>query len=138
MSYESTRVAVAQKFADEWPADTFLIVAENQPFPGGAQPDGPWGRYSIRPIDNLTQDVSATSRQITGMVWLQIFIPETKGTKAAMDMADLMESIFAEKRISTADGLIRFERAKLQPAGDPIDGFSRWQCLVKYRDDHST
>ena len=137
MSYESTRAAIASRIEAQWPssvAAAYPIVSENQPFKGGVQPSGPWARYSIRPAANITQDISNHSRQIIGLVWLQIFVPENDGVRPAMLMADAMETIFAEQRIIDANGLIRFERAELQPAG--VDsGLAQWSCLVRYRDD---
>jgi hypothetical protein len=135
MGYETARAAIAQKFADEWPSQDFPIVAENQPFPGGRQPSGPWARYSIRPAANITTVVDATSRQIVGLVWLTMFIPEMGGVRPATLMAEAMEEMFAEKRIVLSDGLLRFERAELAPDGVTTDGFSQWRCTVRYRDD---
>ena len=134
MSYESLRVAIATKIVTEWPS-TYPMVAEGQAFPGGTQPSGPWARFSIRPAANVITTVNAASNQIVGLVWLQIFLPEETGTRAAFVMADILAGIFEQKRGNTSTGsLLRFDQVELAPAGGS-DGWAMWRATVRFRED---
>lgn len=138
MSYESVRKTVYGQFAALWDIETYPVVAENQPWPSGRAPAGAWGRYSVRPASNVTTDIEGASRRGTGLIWLQIFIPENKGVAMATKMADAMETLFGNKAFVTEDSVVRTERAEYGFVGSDSGGFSQHRVTVDYTEDSLT
>lgn len=144
MSLEAVQSAIYKRFGDNWNFTAYPVVPENQKwstvFGSAKQPtEGAWGRISVRFVGNQDSSVDATARRASGMVWLQIFVPEEKGSLAAASMSDEMEKIFGRKTVSTAAAppsfpageKIRFERAVPGYVGSDA-GVEQHRCTVAF------
>jgi hypothetical protein len=127
-----------------WNLATWPVVAENQPWSLAAngaakQPeDKAWGRISVRFADSRDTTVDATARRVEGLVWLQIFVPEDKGSLIAQQMSDEMERVFGRKTIASAGETIRFERAVPGYVGKSEAGWEQHRCTVAFISDAVT
>jgi Bacteriophage related domain of unknown function len=159
MSYAAIQSAIYARFGSAYVAGTpptggwnltlYPVVAENQPWAGTAakQPtDKAWGRLSVRFADSRDTTVDAKARRVAGIVWLQIFVPEEKGSIVAQQMSDEMERIFGRKTVTTAAApptypsgeTIRFERAVPGYVGKESDGWQQFRCTISFISDAVT
>lgn len=145
MSLEAIQSAIYARFdptfVGGWDHNAWPVVAENQAWQGAGkkQPtDKPWGRVSVRLADSRDTTVDAKARRVSGLVWLQIFIPESKGSIAAQKMGDEMERVFGRKTIASAGETIRFERAVTSYVGPGGDGWDQHRCTVAFISDAVT
>lgn len=135
-----------------WDKTTWPVVAENQPWSlaanGSAKEptDKAWGRLNVRFADNRDSSVDAKARRASGYVWLQIFVPEEKGSIVAQQMGDEMERIFGRQTVKTAAAApafpngetIRFERAVTGYVGKSDNGWDQHRCVVGFISDAVT
>lgn len=154
MSLEAIQSAIYARFgaayvagppkSGGWNIATWPVIAENQKWSaaqnGAAkQPeDKAWGRLSVRVADNRDTSVDAKARRVTGLVWLQIFIPEEKGSIVAQQMGDEMERIFGRQTVAAGGETIRFERAVTGYVGPGADGWQQHRCIISFMSDAVT
>jgi hypothetical protein len=129
-SFALQHKAVAVMLAD-WDQGDAVMFAENQP--ENPPNDKTWMRWSLRPASTFPSEVTAQFDRTVGILYVQIFTPETKGTRAAHDLADKLKPILNEARVVTEDGaLIRFDFVQIQYAGRDASGWTQHNCLVPY------
>jgi hypothetical protein len=144
MSLESIQSSIYKRFDPNftggWDQTTFPVVAQNQPWPGNAkkQPDKPWGRVSVRLASSRDTSVDAKARRVAGLIWLQIFVPEDKGSIVAQKMGDELERLFGRKTIAESGETIRFERAVTDYVGKGGDGWDQHRSTVGFISDAVT
>ena len=100
MSFEDERVAVEAKMAAEYSSTT--VQYENIPF---SQPtDTAWVSLTILSgggnVDSIGSGTGRLER-FSGVIQIDIYVPEDGGTKAARDIADLVHAIFDNKQFSS-------------------------------------
>lgn len=136
MSLETIQAAIATRFfaahPTGWNQTAWPVVAENQPWGASKQPtDKAWARLSVRMSDNFNTTVDGKARRVPGMVWVQVFVPENKGSLEAKKMGDELERIFANKTITSGAEVIRFERASTSYVGNE-NGWEQHRCIVDF------
>ncbi len=107
-----------------------VIFAENQKEvrPTNAE----WVRWSVRPADAFSADITGIAERAVGLLFFQHFVPEMAGTRKAHAMRDKVGAMFNEAHFALqGGGVIRFERAKLAYAG-VTDGWVTHNITVKY------
>jgi hypothetical protein len=130
--YEDVRITIANYLQANWSFATYPLFAENV---GETQPaDQVYGRYAIRPVNAVSNIVGANNaggRRVNGLLWFQIFGVEAKGSTDPMKFADMIASLFDEKWLTPAVGiLIKFRRAELTYVGIEPSGRPHWKCVV--------
>lgn len=130
MSYSSARTAIAAHIGSTLDS-SLTLRAENEK---RANPTtGVWARWSIRPANSRTVDVSAHDEETVGLLWFQIFIPEGGGTVQAHTMADAIAGAFNEKRLQTGGGgVLYFDRVVLELSGTKTDGWTQHNARIRY------
>ncbi len=110
------------------------IFADNQPEKPPA--DATWVRWCIRPADSVSQDVSGKHERTTGLLYFQVFTPETQGVRVAHAVRDKVAGIFGETNFSTKDGngAVWCRRPKLIYAGVEA-GWVKHNVIVPYHID---
>ena len=132
MSFETTRVAITDRFKTAWNVATLPVVYENQPQPSQA---GAWGRFSV--MQGQSDPVAigaATSKRVTGAIFLQIFLPLNTGTKKAHDCADAFVAIFDQARFKSGVHYIVCDNAGMVDAGERA-GWLQKNLRVQFRRD---
>jgi hypothetical protein len=130
--YEEVRLAISNYLQTNWNQSAYPLFAENI---GETQPvDVTWGRYTIRPIDAVSNIVGANNaggRRVNALLWFQIFPVEAKGSTDAMKFGDLVAGLFDERWLNAAAGiLIKFRRAALTYVGLEPSGRPHWKCVI--------
>lgn len=136
MEMETTRVAVMAAFKAGWVGATAAKFPVEYPNTKFSQPkNSGWARLTLQlGSKNSVAIGRARTRQI-GLVILQIFTPEEKGTSDATKAADLFDTIFSAKQIVPEAGLVlEFEEVG---ANGPFTngGFSQLNADVVFRVD---
>lgn len=94
MSFEATRALIAARLADNYV--TYPIANENHEF--SPPEDGtPWVRLFIVEGASDIAGLGGSTRLFrnTGIIVCQIFIQEGKGTKDALDIADVLDTLWS-------------------------------------------
>lgn len=148
MSLAAIQSAIYSRFGAAtptgWNRATWPVVPENQKWSlaehGAAkQPeDKAWGRLNVRMAGSNDTSVDATARRVTGLLWLQIFVPEEKGSLVAQQMGDEMERVFGRKTITGGGETIRFERAVTNFVASGGDGWQQHRCIISFISDAVT
>ncbi len=132
MSYDTIRRALEVHFKATFMApQPFPVAFENVKF---SQPaNEPWGRFSIRFGKRENASVGTDHKRTLGLVFLQVFIPESKGTKPANDAADRMATAFDDKELETTDGeTIQVRTVELDPIGMTGEGWHQTNLVVPF------
>lgn len=133
MSYENVRIVVDTYLADNF-GTSYKFVPENFNFIPAAGTT--WVRYSLRPVNSQSGDVSATLLRREWLLWFQIFIPESEGSVDATKIGDLIAGLFDEQRIALDGfGLLTFRRAELAFIGEDASGVQMWRCTVPFKEE---
>lgn len=85
MNYDKVRELLTTAFMSAWgaPGD-FPVTMEGQKFD---RPKTTWGRWSVTFGQANQQSIGNSFTRVQGIAYLQVFIPEEGGTKAALDAA---------------------------------------------------
>lgn len=133
MSYETVRKAIAVSVNNNWNQSAYPLFEENQ---GEQQPTAVFGRFSIRPIDAVSQSAGGYGLRVTGLLWFQIFLQEGQGVSDAMKFADAIKALFDNQVLATDDGeQILFRRTELAYIGVEPSGRPMWRATVRYQVD---
>lgn len=118
MSFETTRQLIAAKLATIEPG--FPVEWEGGKPIGATAAKGPWGRWKIQQGSTTAIAIGATEERGTGLVWLQVFIPREKGTKAATLAADAMKAALnrTQLRDEETGTVVTFRTTGMQEAGE--------------------
>ncbi len=129
-TYADFHKTIATRLNSKWSSGPVLF-AENQP--EKPPTTATWVRWCIRPADSFSQDVGARFERTVGMLYFQVFTPETQGTRDAHAVRDKVAGIFSEAHFSTADnnGAVLCRRAKLIYAGKEA-GWVKHNVIVPY------
>lgn len=130
MATSSLNIAVENLFKTGW-GTTTSIRFDNVPF---TVPATAW--VSIETWDGKSQKASvgngAQLRRSTGTVFVNIYTPLNKGSKAARDLADLVLPIFRDKQVSG----ITFEEPDVRRMGEQyfsingVQSTTQWYQLI--------
>lgn len=93
MSFAAERKSIENRFKTEWTATP--IAYDNVPFNPPANSD--WVRLNIQNGDSGYRALEGSIRH-TGIINVQIFTPVNKATKTSRQYADIVSSIFSDKR----------------------------------------
>ena len=132
-SFAATHKAVAKIF-DNWNPTDAVIFAENQP----EQPPttATWMRWSIRPADTFAVDCNGAFERTVGLVYVQMFTPETQGTRAAHALADKLKTLFNEKRVANdSGGVVVFSHVKVEYVSRDANGWMQHNAYISYSED---
>lgn len=114
MSFETTRILIATKlgtipempFPVEWEGGT--------PRPANAKT---WGRLSIQQGSVMPAMIGPGHTRSVGMVYLQVFIPEEGGTRAATLAADILSEALDRVQLAQGGVEITFDLVGIMDAG---------------------
>ena len=132
---EATRAAIATAVASAWAGNTLPIVWENQPDP--KQATSSWARVGITFGKGIPAAVGGDYDRLPGILWMQLFIPDKKGTKPALQAADALEAAVCKTRLTITGtgwaGAVQFDQAASGPeeAGTK-DGYTQRNCRVGF------
>lgn len=132
MSFETTRQVVTARFKTRWNVANLPIVYENQP---AARQDVAWGRFAI--IFGDTHPLAIGGQQATrgtGIAVLQMFVPESQGTKKFTDCADLFKAIFDLYTTGSGNTYLHFGTTGIASAGK-VEGFLQRHARCPFRFD---
>ena len=94
MSFDTLRQDIEQRMATNW-AQSAPVAYENLPF---VPPSGPWVRFTAVNGAGITAGLGGSGAAMevldTGMVSLQVFTQEGKGSKIARQLIDAFVAIF--------------------------------------------
>lgn len=126
MSFEALRESIETRFATQWGATT-PVSYTNLPF---TPPSGSWVRLAVLPGQGQTWGITGTAGYVrdTGVIAVQVFVSTDQGTKAAMDLVDLITPIFEHKRF---DGILT-RTASVNVVG-PSDGWLQINVTIPFR-----
>lgn len=115
MIFEEIRAAVADYFRDSWNPATLPVIHENQPAPAT---DAAWGRLTVLSGQADPLALGDQSVRLMGMAVLQVFIPETGGTRKATVAGDAFAAIFNRRQLRVgATTTISFKTTSMIEAG---------------------
>lgn len=138
MSTEAARAAIAARFQAGWTGPGALPVEyENLHFkpPEGA----PWCRFSIQWGERDSVAVGGTRKRQVGILSLQIFMPETGGTKAATVATDKLAEIFDSAQIVAGPGLVvTFDQVGGPEQAGTRTGYQQQNAAVSFYVDKTT
>lgn len=130
MATSAINIAIENLFKNGW-GSTTSIKYDNVPF---TVPSVSW--VSISVWDGNSQKMSlgagAQLRRSTGTVFINIYTPLNKGSKAARDLADLVIPIFRDKQVSG----ITFEEPDVRRIGEQyfsingVESTTQWYQMV--------
>lgn len=128
MSFDELRQYSEQRMADNW-AETAPVAYENVQFekPAGS----PFVNFSVINGEGFTAGLDIGSVPVvrdTGMVSLQVFVPEGTGTKTSRELIDAFVAIFEHKRFNA----ITTYSANITPVG-VRDGWHQTNVTVPLR-----
>ncbi len=85
---------------------------------------GEWIALKIVPGDGMQASLGQTklSRQL-GLVMVQVFTPKNSGTRRALDLADLIGSIFRHQTKTSSDVSVIFREPQMGDVGERMDNF---------------
>jgi Bacteriophage related domain of unknown function len=113
MSYESARFAIERYFKQQWdayqsahPDDWFPVEYPNVRLKE-TEKTGAWGRLSIVNGVAYPREVGTASTRVTGIVYLQIFVPEDSGVVKARKATDYLVGKFIYRIFQIDDGILR-------------------------------
>jgi hypothetical protein len=110
------------------------LFADNQPEKPPA--DATWVRWCVRPADSVSQDISGKFERTIGLLYFEVFTPETQGVRVAYAVRDKVAGIFSETTFGTKDGngAVWCRRAKIVYAGKEA-GWVKHNVIVPYHVD---
>ena len=131
MSFDSERATIESRFASQWvtgsPASARTAVGyDGQAF---TPPTGESSvRLSIRSGDAVNQSMGSPGSNVirqTGVVFVEVFTPGGRGSKAARDLVDLIKPIFTNWR----SGNLLFRTMSVSP---PIEDAPFYKLTVTF------
>lgn len=134
MNYEDLRRTLERHFKAAFQTGipvAFPVQFENVTF---RQPTGePWGRFSIRLGDRSNASVGTTHKRTVGLVYLQVFVPENRGTKPATELADRFAAAFDDRELTTDGGtMVQFRSASSETIGLTGEGWHQTNLSVPF------
>lgn len=132
---EATRAAIATAVATAWTGNTLPIVWENQPDPKAATTA--WARVGLTFGKGIAAAVGGDYDRLPGILWMQLFLPDKKGTKQATQTADALEAAVCKTRLTITGtgwtGAVQFDQAASGPeAGATKDGYTQHNVRVGF------
>jgi hypothetical protein len=126
MATSAINIAIENLFATGWAATTD-IKYDNAPF---TVPAVSW--VSIECWDGVSSKASIGSgaqlRRSTGTVFVNIYTPINKGSRAARDLADSVQDIFRDKQVSG----ITFEEPDVRRIGEQYFSINGVQSTTQW------
>lgn len=114
MSFEATRQAIEARLAANW--TTTPIKFENVPFVETVDP-----YLALFILDGEGNQITVGDpvvKRWTGLILIQVFVPQDTGTKLARTYADSLGALFERQTFSAgASGTIRSRIASIQSIG---------------------
>jgi hypothetical protein len=131
MSFDALRETLEQRMADNWSDSD--VAYENIAFsPPSPSSSAKWVRFTVINGESRTSEGGITSGNYktrdTGLVSLQIFVPQNSGTKKSRQLIDSFNSIFEHKRFS---GVVTYS-ASIVPVG-VLDGWHQTNLTIPFR-----
>jgi hypothetical protein len=103
------------------PAVPFPVKYENQPF---TQPKGPWGAFSIALSARDFSALGGREFRTMGIAYLQVFLAEETGTKAAFQAGDIVAAMWDGKTLTAGPGgSLLFRAVSVKRIGRTPDGW---------------
>ena len=122
--------AVGAAYPTGWNLSAYPITLQNQPFTPPT--DKAWCRFCIRFASSRNTSIDAKARRVSGIAWLQIFIPEAKGSIDAQKIGDELDRILGNKTIVASGETIRFQRAVTEYVGQTPEGWEQHRCTIDF------
>lgn len=115
---EATRAAIATAITEAWEGNSMPLIWENQPDPKPSTEA--WARIGVAFGKGFPAAVGGTYDRLPGILWMQIFMPDKKGTKKANVAADAFEAATAKTRLAVTGtgwtGEIQFDQVAEGPS----------------------
>ncbi|PCI54162.1 MAG: hypothetical protein COB36_10750 [Alphaproteobacteria bacterium] len=134
MSSESLRKTLETKMAGGW--TTTPVKYENNPF---TKPSKEWVRFTLIEGEGRTAGGgSSVCVRDSGLISLQIFVLENKGTATSNTLKDSFKTLFEHKRITDLNGGrdIKTYSASVIPVG-VSSGWHQTNITIPYRRDRN-
>jgi len=134
MSSESLRKTLETTMSLGWTATP--VQYENSPF---TKPSDEWVRLTVIEGGGRTSGGGSTvCVRDSGLVSLQIFVPENEGTATSNALKDTFKALFEHKRITDLDGGrdIKTYSASVIPVG-VSSGWHQTNITIPYRRDRN-
>jgi len=100
MSFEDERVAIESRMSDNYSSTT--VKYENIPY---TQPtDATWVSLTILSGSGTVDSIGSGANRLerfSGVIQIDIYVPEDGGTKSARDIADLVHTVFDNVQFSS-------------------------------------
>lgn len=132
-AFEDFRARVTAMFKDgftEAGEPLFPTQYENHAF---TRPDGTWCRFAIREGQRENGAVGDTLKRTPGILFLQVFMAEDRGTRDGALAGDKMAAIFDNVSISEAWGSVQFFTTSKQNVGKTQEGWFQVNVSVDFR-----
>jgi hypothetical protein len=112
--------AINTRFYALWPSAT-LVIADNDRNTDTPE-DAVWCRFSIVPGAERRVTIGSKTWEQLGRVYLQIFVPDERGTSEAYALANTFTTIFREW--ASPDYRIRFSTPEFRPSNEDGEPFT--------------
>lgn len=118
MSHSDTRIAIEKTMQDNWAEAGVPVFYDNVKI---ETPNGPFLRHKIMDTSAVRSEINGGTthfNRYTGVVQIDVVVPENTGTHRARQLADIASAIYRGKSISYGDsGQITFRIPSTQSAG---------------------
>lgn len=137
MSFSNERSVLEKYFEDNWTLFTPIVPYRFDNIPFSQQTNTEWVSFSILRGETFPASVTVNKVRNIGIVSVQIFAPQHKGSDSALKLADNVKSIFNFKAIQMSGGYATFFTTRVDMIG-VRDGWYQVNTLSEFKRDEES
>ena len=135
MSMEAARAEFTSRFTTAWAADypTIPVAYQNRKF--SRPTTGPWAEFRVIETSRTRKNIGTIQSRfvrVTGLISIEIFVPEDSGTKALFDMLSKASLYLEEQSIPLSTGRSVTTLVAKRSSDGKVNGTERGTILIPY------